>query len=154
MGLSIQTTTYKVIYVYQRKEITDALKIGKTSITASSPDGLTPNCKELNDAALECIKTQTQRAGVDFELLHTELGWYQNAKGEGVSFDDNFVHEVLRNNGYQQKKFDSDVINPHEWYKVDLETVKRAIAGIKSEEYNLHKCAGSNRQHHRSIRER
>ena len=139
MGLSIQTTTYKVIYVYQRKEITDALKIGKTSITASSPDGLTPNCKELNDAALECIKTQTQRAGVDFELLHTELGWYQNAKGEGVSFDDNFVHEVLRNNGYQQKKFDSDVINPHEWYKVDLETVKRAIAGIKSEEYNLHK---------------
>ena len=139
MGLSIQTTTYKVIYVYQRKEITDALKIGKTSITASSPDGLTPNCKELNDAALECIKTQTQRAGVDFELLHTELGWYQNAKGEGVSFDDNFVHEVLRNNGYQQKKFDSDVINPHEWYKVDLETVKRAIVGIKSEEYNLHK---------------
>ena len=73
MGLSIQTTIYKVIYVYQRKEITDALKIGKTSITASSPDGLTPNCKKLNDAALECIKTQTQRAGVDFELLHTEL---------------------------------------------------------------------------------
>ncbi|MDO4949595.1 MAG: Eco57I restriction-modification methylase domain-containing protein [Bacteroidales bacterium] len=139
MPLSIQTTTYCIIYVYQRKEITDALKIGKASIVAPSTEGLEPNCKELNEAAIECIKKQTQRAAVDFDLLYTELGWYQNKKGQGQSFDDNFVHEVLRNNGYEQKLFDYEIIHPQDWYKVDLETVKKTIAAIKSEDYDLHK---------------
>ena len=139
MGLSIQTTTYNVIYVYSRKEITDALKIGKASIVASSPEGLDPNCKELNEAAIDCIKKQTQRTAADFELLHTELGWYQNSKGAGQCFDDNFVHEILRNNGYQQKVFDYEIINPQDWYKVDLDTVKKALDAIKSEKYKIEK---------------
>lgn len=146
MGLSIQTTTYKVIYVYKHDGITDALKIGKTSIEAPSPEGLTPNCKKLNDVAKECIKTQTQRAGVDFKLLHTELGWFPSKEGVGQSFDDHVVHEVLRNNGYKQKKFDSDVINPQEWYEVDLETVIKAIAAIKSEDFNMHKGANKSKE--------
>lgn len=136
MAISIQTTQYNLIYVYSRKEIPDAIKIGKASINEpeSVRDSLTPNCEKLNVAAIECIKGQTQRTGADFTLLYTELAWFENSKGEGSKFMDTDVHDVLIHSGFKRKVFDSEVINPTEWFKVDLPTVIKAIAAIKNEQ--------------------
>ena len=139
MAISIQTTQYNLIYVYSRKEIPDALKIGKASINAPEAmrDTLTPNCDELNEAAINCIKEQTQRAGADFTLLHTELAWFENSNGEGSKFMDTDVHDVLIHSGYKRKKFDSEVINPQEWFEVELSTVLKAIEAVKNEQEKI-----------------
>ena len=136
MAISIQTTQYNLIYVYSRNEISDALKIGKASINEpeSLRDTLIPNSEKLNEAAIDCIKGQTQRAGADFTLLHTELAWFVNSRGEGSKFMDTDVHDVLIHSGFQRKEFDSEVINPTEWFKVDLPTVIKAITAVKNEQ--------------------
>ena len=51
MAITFQTTQYNLIYVYSRKEIADALKIGKASINSYDVKELTPNCELLNRAA-------------------------------------------------------------------------------------------------------
>ena len=139
MAISIQTTQYNLIYVYSRKEIADALKIGKASIdeAESGRDQLTPNCEKLNQAALARIKEQTQSTGADFTLLHTELAWFENARGEGSKFMDTDVHNVLLCSGYKRKEFNSEVINPTEWFMVDLPTAVKAIEAVKHEQLSI-----------------
>lgn len=139
MAITIQTTQYNLIYVYSRKEIPDALKIGKASINEpeSTRDALTPNCDKLNQAAIECIKTQTQRAAADFTLLHTELAWFEQTDGNGAKFMDTDVHEVLLQSGYKRKEFHSEVIHPTEWFKVSLETAVKAIEAVKNEQIRI-----------------
>ena len=139
MAISIQTTQYNLIYVYSRKEIADALKIGKASIdeAESGRDQLTPNCEKLNQAALARIKEQTQSTGADFTLLHTELAWFENARGEGSKFMDTDVHNMLLCSGYKRKEFNSEVINPTEWFMVDLPTAIKAIEAVKHEQPSI-----------------
>jgi len=134
MAISIQTTQYNLIYIYRRKEIPDAIKIGKASINEqeSTRDALTPNCDKLNAAAHECIKEQTQRTAADYELLYTELAWFRDSNGNGAKFMDTDVHDVLIHSGYSRKEFNYDTINPTEWFKVDLETAKKAISAVKN----------------------
>ncbi|MBR4374688.1 MAG: Eco57I restriction-modification methylase domain-containing protein [Treponema sp.] len=130
-----QAFEQKLIYVYR---INDAdhegiLKIGEASCNAGmNYFAFEPNCKELNEAAKERIRHQTQTAGIKFDLLYTEATAYMKGKNL-VVFQDHEVHSVLERSGIKHKYFDTDS-NGHkanEWFYTDLETVKKAIAAVK-----------------------
>lgn len=104
------------------------VKIGDTSISTLNL-ALKPNCTELNEAARKRVKEYTQTAGINFDLLHTELAVYQDAEGL-KGFDDHAVHDVLIRSGIKRKHFGKD-IKSDEWFCCDLETAKRAIAAVK-----------------------
>ena len=70
------TFSYKLIYVFAISDDAHAesVKVGDTKLdTDLTPDRLQPNCKELNQAALERIWSYTKTAAVEVTLLHTEL---------------------------------------------------------------------------------
>jgi superfamily II DNA or RNA helicase len=140
---------YKLIYIFEIQD--DAhkglLKIGDATIkTEDSIDSLSPSCKALNQAAKNRIKQYTNTAGIKPILLHTELA-IRSVKGkdgklELKAFRDYQVHRVLDNSHIQKK-------TPHgttgrEWYKVDLETVKRAIEAVKKCQNNLSNIPADN----------
>ena len=136
MAISIQTTQYTLIYVY---EIDDekhrgALKIGKASVDAYDVAELTPNCDALNKAAIERIKAETVTAGIDFKLLYTEVAYYEDSKGNRCRFDDYSVRDVLKHSGYQKREFKLEHGDPQEWYEVNLETAINAIVAVKNEQ--------------------
>jgi len=131
------TANYKLIYVYAINDSSHngLLKIGKASMTSyKSENQLTPNCEELISAARHRINQQTQTAMVTYELLYTELAVKHIVFDDGTrfvqTFEDHDVHEVLFNSGYQAVKFGNSGIDS-EWFKVDLETVKKAIKAVK-----------------------
>lgn len=123
----------KLIYVYR---INDAahegiLKVGEASCKAAPFEyfGAEPNSKILNDAARERIRHQTQTAGVNYELLYTEITAYE--KGPNVViFQDHEVRKVLERSGIRHKYFDQEH-KANEWFYTDLETVKKAITAVK-----------------------
>ena len=103
---------YKLIYIFKIKSQTHKglLKIGDTTIeTDESLDNLPPNSRALNQAAIRRIKEYTNTAGIDFDLLHTELAirTLQDKNGAVVikAFRDHHVHRVLENSGIPKKKF-------------------------------------------------
>ena len=128
---------YKLIYIFEIRD--DAhrglLKIGDTTIkTDYAVESLVPNCKALNAAARARIKQYTNTVGVDFNLLHTELA-IRNVNGNVQAFRDYAVHTVLLNSKVKKK-------NPRgstgkEWFRVDLDTARAAIAAVKLGRKNL-----------------
>ncbi len=88
-----------------------------------------PNCKELNAAAKDRIRHQTQTAGVTFELLYTEATAYMKGKNL-IVFQDHDIHDILVRSGIKRKIFDTEH-KANEWFYTDLETVKKAIAAAK-----------------------
>lgn len=122
----------KLIYVYRINDEAHRgiLKIGEASCNSSDNYlALLPNCKELNAAARQRINEQTQTAGVKYELLHTEVT--AHFRDGGVCyFNDKEVHDLLIRSGIRRKVFDIEN-NANEWFYVDLETVKAAIAALK-----------------------
>lgn len=133
---------YKLIYIFgiQDDIHKGLLKIGDATIkTEDSIDSLFPNCKALNQAAKSRIKQYTNTAGVQPVLLHTELA-IRTVKGKDgkpvlEAFRDHQVHRVLENSHIQKEM-------PHnttgrEWYKVELETAKKAIEAVKKNQNNL-----------------
>ena len=67
------------IYVYRISDDAHkgALKVGKSSLSkAVDLFKLTPNCKELNEAAKKRINGQVGTAGIKYELLYTECTAY------------------------------------------------------------------------------
>ena len=132
---------YKLIYIFQIKDDTHKglLKIGDASITAKSIQGLTPNCKALNDAAKERIKSYTNTAAISVDLLHTELAVrYEYAEDGSTiikSFRDYNVHRVLENSNIKKKKIKGSTSK--EWFEVDLSTAIKAIDAVKNGYFNL-----------------
>ena len=121
----------KLIYVMR---INDAahegcLKIGEATCDEQDPTKLPPNCKSLNDAARARIRQYTQTAGIAFDLLYTELTLHYRG-GKFCSFNDKELHNLLERSGIKKKIFDTEH-NADEWYYIDLETAKRAIAAMK-----------------------
>ena len=121
----------KLIYVMR---INDAahegcLKIGEATCDEQDPTKLPPNCKYLNDAARARIRQYTQTAGIAFDLLYTELTLHYRG-GKFCSFNDKELHNLLERSGIKKKIFDTEH-NADEWYYIDLETAKRAIAAMK-----------------------
>lgn len=132
---------YKVIYVF---EIDDEkhkglVKIGDATLnTNSSIDSLSPNCRELNQAALNRIKSYTNTAGIVPKLLHTELAVKEEHKDNLISlkaFRDHEVHKVLENSNIKKIKLDGST--GREWFKIDKETAIEAIQAVKKHYSNL-----------------
>ena len=132
----VETFKYKLIYVYtiDDKKHEGYLKVGDTDVVSSLvPDQLTPNCKTLNDAARARIDQQTQTAGVEYQLLYTELAVRYRTLGDGTKvlehFTDKKVHAVLKNSGLPHKFIGTT--KGREWFGTDLKTVKAAITAVK-----------------------
>lgn len=95
------TYKYKLIYVFSMPYDTHKglLKIGEATLTTDTkPEYLTPNCRELNQAAIARIKGYTATASVNFKLEYTELAVLQK-DGYSFTFKDKDVHKVLMNSG-------------------------------------------------------
>lgn len=123
--------SYKLIYIFRINDDQHSgiLKVGDTSIDyAGSPDDLTPSCELLNKAAKERINQYTRTAGIKYELLYTELAFYKGSDGKNYAFIDKKLHKVLTNSGIQKV----ELYGAQEWFKTDLETVKNAIAALKT----------------------
>ena len=131
-----KTFEYKLIYVFRinDKAHEGLLKIGEaTCHTDKNPDEIVPNCNLLNVAAKKRINQYTTTAGIVYELLYTELARHyvtKNGQRKLEAFSDRDVHKVLERTGIQRHYFDTQN-KANEWFKVDLETAKKAINAVK-----------------------
>lgn len=122
----------KLIYVFR---INDAahkgcLKIGEATLDSFTSLDLKPNCHELNQAAKARINQYTQTAGIDYDLLHTEITFYILGGTLGT-FNDKEVHDVLRRSGIKRHNFSREKQGT-EWFECDLQTVLQAIHAVKT----------------------
>ena len=131
------TFSYKLIYVFAIPDDAHvgSVKVGDTKLdTDLTPDRLQPNCKELNQAALERIRNYTKTASVDVTLLHTELAIRTIQKKDGSwnteSFRDYDVHRILLNSGIKKKTFGDKKLG-NEWFCCDDVTAIKAITAVK-----------------------
>lgn len=126
------TFTYRLIYIFRinNKSHDGVLKIGSATVHTDLPlDTLTPNCRELNQAAKKRINDYTSTAGIVYDLLHTELAVYKD--GDRIkAFLDKKVHEVLLRSGIKKEHFETDR-KQNEWFRTDLDSAKNAITAVK-----------------------
>lgn len=134
------TFEYKVIYIFTVEDDTHRglLKVGDATLhTKVAIDHLTPNCRELNQAALKRIKTYTSTAGLTPKLLWSEVATRTVKQKDGSvklkAFRDHQVHNVLKNSGILPKKLGQS----REWFEVDIDTAKKAIEAVKQNYANL-----------------
>lgn len=142
-NLVFETTFQRnLIYVFRIND--DAhegyLKIGDTTIKSDSPsEKLVPNCSELNKAARERINEYTSTAGIEYELLYTELAEKTEIDKSGreilKSFRDHKVHRVLQSSGVHKSKIRNTTGS--EWFKIDLKTAINAIKAVKNNQTSL-----------------
>ena len=97
---------YKVFYVFSIDDENHKglVKIGDATIkTDVTIDVLSPNSRELNQAALARIKAYTNTAGITPKLLHTELAVRTVKEKDGSTslkaFRDHDDQAVLKNSG-------------------------------------------------------
>lgn len=139
---------YKVIYAFTINDDVHSglIKIGDATLSSEfTPDKLPPNSRDLNQAALNRIKTYTNTAGVTPMLLHTELA-IKTVKGKDnkpqiIAFRDHDVHRVLENSGIQKTKIKGTT--GREWYPVTKETAIEAIEAVKKSYANLSNSASN-----------
>ena len=125
------TYKYKLIYVFSMPYDTHKglLKIGEATLTTDTkPEFLTPNCRELNQAAIARIKGYTATASVNFKLEHTELAVMQK-DGYTFTFKDKDVHKVLMNSGIH--KVQPNGATGEEWFATTVDVAIRAILAVK-----------------------
>lgn len=136
------TFEYKLIYVFRINDEAHKglLKIGEaTCNTDKAPTDLIPNCHELNVAAKFRINQYTTTAGIAYDLLYTELAQKTVTSGDKVktlAFRDHDVHDVLKRSGIKNHYFDTER-KANEWFRVDLETAKKAISAVKENRSSL-----------------
>lgn len=133
---------YKVIYIFTIEDEAHKglVKIGDATVHTDTPiDQLTPNCRELNQAALKRIKSYTNTAGLTPKLLHTEIAVRTIVEDDGTkklkAFRDHHVHEVLKNSGIENVEIGKS--SGKEWYPIDIETAQKAIDAVKHNYANL-----------------
>lgn len=125
------TYKYKLIYVFSMPYDTHKglLKIGEATLTTDTkPEYLTPNCRELNQAAISRIKGYTATASVNFKLEYTELAVLQK-DGYTFTFKDKDVHKVLMNSGVH--KVQPNGATGEEWFATSLDIAINAIKAVK-----------------------
>lgn len=133
---------HKVIYVFTVNDEAHKglVKIGDATLHTNTPiDALPPNSRELNQAAMERIKSYTNTVGVTPKLLHTEVA-VRTIRGKDGSmalkaFRDHDVHAVLRNSGIKKETVGEST--GREWFRIDVDTAKKAIAAVKQNFANL-----------------
>lgn len=133
---------YKVIYVFtiDDQAHNGLVKIGDATLHTVTPvDQLTPNSRELNQAALKRIRAYTNTAGLTPHLLHSEVAVRTVKDKNGTlkieAFRDHHVHEVLKNSGYTNVQLGES--SGKEWFSVDLQTAQKAIDAVKKNYSNL-----------------
>lgn len=129
------TFAYKLIYVFRinDKKHKGKLKIGDATIhTSKNKVELFNNCNDLNNAAKNRINQYTTTAGIEYELLHTELA----ITNKGYVFRDKKVHDVLKRSNIKNFYFNTDK-KQNEWFVTDLSTVIKAIKAVKQGKYCL-----------------
>ena len=142
MNAFLTTFEYKLIYIFRINDEAHKglLKIGEATFnTDKSHDDLVPNCNALNVAAKKRINQYTTTAGITYELLHTELAQHyveKDGKTRLLAFNDHDVHKVLERSGIKRHYFDTQN-KANEWFKVDLETAKKAITAVKESRASL-----------------
>lgn len=133
------TFEYKLIYVFGIRDSKHKglLKVGDATIkTTKTLQELIPNCTALNQAAKARIDTYTKTADIDYQLLYTELAIMDvipaNKKTK-QAFRDYQVHAVLERSGISKE----EKSRGKEWFRTDLETVKKAIKAVKENRKSL-----------------
>lgn len=132
---------YKLIYVMRIEDEAHQglVKIGDATIETDLPiDQLSSNCEELKKSALERIKNFTNTAGITTCLLHSEIAVRTVKQGNQcilAGFRDYDVHEILERSGFKSVRVGDST--GREWYRVDLETAKLAIAACKKNQASL-----------------
>lgn len=133
--------SYKLIYILAiNDEVHEGLlKIGDATLKTDQPiEKLIPNCSLLNKSAKKRIETYTNTAGIDYKLLYTQLAVKKeknkiDKKDKLVAFRDYEVHNVLKASNIKPEK----LAKSREWFRVDLETAKKAIEAVINNEKNL-----------------
>lgn len=101
-----------------------ARKIGKASIEEDFNNDLRPNSDYLRIRADKRVKQYMGTGGVPYVIEWAELGYSPVTKRW---FGDEAVHDVLKRSGIKH----AEGLEGNEWYKVDLETAKKAIQAVK-----------------------
>lgn len=133
--------SYKLIYILAINDEAHEglLKIGDATLKTNQPiEKLIPNCSLLNKSAKKRIETYTNTAGIDYKLLYTQLAVKKekdkiDKKDKLVAFRDYEVHNVLKASNIKPEK----LVKSREWFRVDLETAKKAIEAVINNEKNL-----------------
>lgn len=143
------TFNYKVIYVFtvNDEKHKGLIKIGDATLnTKTQIDSLSPNCRELNQAALSRIKEYTNTVGITPDLLHTELAVknvdYKDGAIKLKAFRDYEIHRVLENSGIRRAKIDKST--SREWFKIGIDTAIEAISAVKKNYSNLSNLKSNN----------
>lgn len=131
MAITLQTTSYNIIYVLSRDSMPGLLKVGKTSVEAYDVAALAPCCETMAEAVRQRYKEAGTLAVTDLHLLYTEVAHFVDADGKANMFDDHEVHRVLTDSGFAKKEIPNEWGSPDEWFGIDLEHVKKAIAAVK-----------------------
>ncbi|WP_281757786.1 Eco57I restriction-modification methylase domain-containing protein [Succinatimonas hippei] len=133
---------HKVIYAFevQDEKHSGLIKIGDATLhTSSSVDVLSPNSRELNQAALKRIKSYTNTVGIKPVLLYTELATKEVELDDGSirlrAFRDYEVHRVLENSNIHSVELEGTT--GREWFRIDKETAIEAIQAVKKGYKNL-----------------
>lgn len=101
-----------------------ARKVGKASIEEDFNNDLRPNSDYLRIRADKRVKQYMGTGGVPYVIEWAELGYSPVTKRW---FGDEAVHDVLKRSGIKH----AEGLKGNEWYKVDLETAKKAIQAVK-----------------------
>lgn len=142
----VNAFNYKVIYIFTVNDEAHKglVKIGDATLNSDlSIDKLSPNCRELNQAALKRIKEYTNTVGITPILLHTELAVKTVTDKDNntilKAFRDHEVHRVLENSGVKKVKIAETT--GREWYRIRKETAIEAIEAVKKNYANLSNAA-------------
>ncbi len=123
---------YKLIYVVRARNDSHKglLKIGDATLTCSLPRDAVeaaypPDCPGLNAAAEARVREYMRTAGLEWQVLHTELA----LSGKGGGFRDHAVHNILRRSGFPKE--DMGESGAREWFRVTLPVALAAIRAAR-----------------------
>ena len=130
MAISRQLHKYIIIYVFSRDAHPGLLKIGKTSAMSTSAEDLASDTEKMTEAVKLRYKDKITLGVNDLHIHHMEVGYFKTSDGE-FEFDDNAVFKILKNSHYPNEIIEDDWGEAQEWYRIDLDTAKKAIKAVK-----------------------
>ena len=103
-------------------------KVGETTASADLEKDWSANSPYLQSEAHHRIDQYMRTAGVPYNLDWVELAYRKDTKSW---FDDHDVHRVLLKSGFKRDA-EFAKTGSKEWFKVNIEQVKQAIAAVKA----------------------
>lgn len=134
MAITLQTTIYKVVYVYSRDAHPGLLKVGKTQAEAVHASDLPDGCEKLEQAVKDRLREAATMGVTDLHIHYATVAYFDGSDGMGHSFDDNAVHDVLVHSHYKRVPIGTVAGVGTEWFQIDLDTAIKAINAVKNEQ--------------------